>query len=272
MIEAAVVRALGQSGADRAGWEFIETGSSNLVVLAGDVAVRIARDPRSSVELRRTQGLIDRLPDLSFAVPRSLGPVVEHEGLAAVPTRRLVGTPHPARSGDPVRLRNLLDAVHSIDVSPLREWLARPRAFCGGPDWLRVMREQVIPRLPEDVRGEASERVSALATLDTPGLVLNHGDLAGSNVLWDGGRVTGVLDWDLAAEDDPAEDVASLAGWHGWDLAAQLADPDTVARAETFRRSFPLQVIAFALSHDRPAPEVERAIQRALPKLRDTTD
>lgn len=272
LIDAAVSAALGQSSTDRAEWEFIETGSSNLVVLAGDVAVRIARDPRSTIELRRVQGLVDRLPDLPFAVPRSVGPIAQYEGLAAVPTWRLIGTPHPARSGDPVKLRSLLDAIHSIDVAPLREWLAPRRAFCGGPDWLRVMTKKVITRLPEDVRAEASERVAALATLDPAVLVLNHGDLGGSNVLWNSGQVTGVLDWDLAAEDDPAEDLASLAGWHGWDLAPELADPATLARAKIFRRSFPLQIIAFAISHNRPPAEVDRAIQRTLPKLRDKTD
>lgn len=43
-----------------------------------------------------------------------------------------------------------------------------------------------------------------------------------------------MLDWDLAAEGDPAEDLASLAGWQGWDLAPQLADPDMRVRAEIF--------------------------------------
>lgn len=133
------------------------------------------------------------------------------------------------------------------------------------------MTDEVLPRLPDDVRDEAAKRVAALADLDSPVVALNHGDLAGSNVLWRDGRVVGVLDWDLAAEDDPAEDVASLAGWHGWGLVGQLADPETVARAEVFRRSFPLQIIAFQIVHDRPADELERAIQRALPALRATS-
>lgn len=84
--------------------------------------------------------------------------------------------------------------------------------------------------------------------------------------------MTGVLDWDLAAEEDPAEDLASLASWHGWQLAPQLADPCTLARAEVFRRFFPLQLIAFHLSSARPVAEVERLVQRVVRTLRDTPD
>lgn len=89
--------------------------------------------------------------------------------------------------------------------------------------------------------------------------------------MWHQGRVVGVLDWDLAAEDDPAEDLASLAGWHGWGLIRELADAETVARATVFRRSFPLQIIAFQIVHQRPEEEVERAIRRALPALRGSS-
>lgn len=255
---------------ERSEWEIIETGSSHVVVLAGAIAVRVARDESAGAELRRVQQLVDRLPELPFAVPRSAGPIVDHLGVIAVPTRRFVGEVHPPGSGDPAVLRRLLDAIHAVAVEPLRDWLAPPRSFAGGPLWLEVMTDEVLPRLPDDVRDEAAERVAAVAGLDSPVVGLNHGDLAGSNVLWRDGQVVGVLDWDLAAEDDPAEDLASLAGWHGWDLVGQLADPGTVARAEVFRRSFPLQIIAFRIVHDRPADELERAIHRALPALRAT--
>jgi aminoglycoside phosphotransferase (APT) family kinase protein len=95
----------------------------------------------------------------------------------------------------------------------------------------------------------------ALANLPDSDRSFNHGDLAGSNVLWSHGRVAGVLDWDLAAWDDPAEDVAALASWHGWALLPLIADPGTAARAAVFRRSFPLQIIAFAIINDRPEEE-----------------
>lgn len=248
----------------------VESGSSNVVVLAGDVAVRIARDAVAAGELRRVQALIDRLPELPLSVPRTLGPIVEHAGLSAVATRRLSGEPHPPGTGAAGPLRELLSVIHSVDVGPLRPWLAPRKAFCGGERWLEVMNEGVIPLLPPDVWATASERIRLLATLESPTLALNHGDLAGSNVLWREGRVVGVLDWDLCAEEDPAEDVASLAGWHGWSVIEELADPETIARANVFHRSYPLQIIAFHVLHGRSREEIDRAIRRALPALRRT--
>lgn len=107
----------------------VETGPSNIVVIAGEVAVRVARDRRAASELRRVQHLVDALPELPFAVPRSLGAVVEHASFAAVATRRISGDPHPPGSGDVGVLRDLLDAIRAVDVEPLRAWLAPREAI-----------------------------------------------------------------------------------------------------------------------------------------------
>ncbi|MGJ9403575.1 phosphotransferase [Arthrobacter sp. KK5.5] len=101
-----------------------------------------------------------------------------------------------------------------------------------------------------------------------PHKVLNHGDLAGTSVLWSGGAVVGVLDWDLASRDNPAGGIASLADWQGWQVASHLADKPTVQRAKVMSQSFPLQSIGFALTRNRPAEEVERTIGRAAERIR----
>jgi len=71
------------------------------------------------------------------------------------------------------------------------------------------------------------------------------------------------LDWDLTAEDDQADDVASLIGWHGWSLVNKVVDPETAARALVFRESFPLQIVAYNVLSDRPADELQRTVERA---------
>ena len=261
-VEALVHAALRGAAPPRDTWDIIETGSSNLVVLTGSAAVRIARGG-GGTDLRRVQELIDHLPGLPFDLPQSLGPIVEHHGLVAVATRRLRGDVHPPGGGNVRALRHLLDAIHGVDPAPLRTWLAPPRSFAGGAKWREVMDESVIPRLPAEVQDEARRRVDALQGLPRVRCTLNHGDLAGSNILWQEGRVTGVLDWDLTAEDDPAEDVASLAGWHGWDIVHELADAETVAHATVFRASFPLQIVAFTVVQERPDDEIDRAVLRA---------
>ena len=250
---------------------WVRTGSSSIVALGLRTAVRVARDPGSAPELLRAQRVVDALPDLPFALPCSVGPAATHDGVTAVPVRRLDGMSRAPGHADPGELRRLLVAIHTIDPSPLRDDLATPRAFYGGERWREVLADDVVPLLPAALRGPAAEVVDRLAAADADADAhiqsVGHGDLAGANVLWEGDRVVGVLDWDLASIEDPAEDVASLAGWHGWELAPTLAEPSTVARAALFRAVAPLTVVAFALLRGRPETEVARAVGRAVERL-----
>ena len=97
----------GESG-DPTDWHRVEHGSATLVLLCGRTAVRIARDRPAAAGLRRVQRLVDALPELPFQVPRSRGQIIERDGHVAAATERIEGTPHPAGSGDPHLLRELL--------------------------------------------------------------------------------------------------------------------------------------------------------------------
>jgi aminoglycoside phosphotransferase (APT) family kinase protein len=252
---------------DAAAWEWVRAGSSSLVVLSGDVAVRVARDDGAAADLRRSRDLVAALPSLPFAVARPIGEVAELDGVVAAAAARVPGTARPPGPADPAQLRALLDAIHGLDPHPLRAHLAPARAFFGGADWYAVLTEVAIPLLPVGVQDRARAAVDSLADLEHPEIAVNHGDLAGSNVHWEGERVVGVLDWDLAALDDPAEDVASLLGWHGWALGPQVADAATLARAEVFRAVSPLTVIGFAALRGRPEAEVDRLTARVAARL-----
>lgn len=263
--------AMTNAGEPATNGEWIESGSNTIVLLRGQTAVRVARQPTTSAGMLRSQALIDHLPNLPFDVPRSVGQSATLGGYLAIPTRRLQGDPHPPGRGDATVLRQLLTAIHGVDPTTIQPYLAEARAFTGGAAWEMVLRDEVIPRLAPEVRDTARSRVEALAQLDSPRLVVNHGDLAGSNVLWSGGKVAGVLDWDLTALDDPAEDIAALAWWHGWSLLAELTDPATAARAGIFRLTFSLQAVGFALINNRPDGELETTIARAEQDLRLTS-
>ena len=86
-ITAALVEQLLQdAGAPRdpAAWEWVRTGSSSLVVLAGDVAVRVARDSAAAGDLRRSRDLVASLPPLPFLLPIAPSPSLlawQHSGL-----------------------------------------------------------------------------------------------------------------------------------------------------------------------------------------------
>ena len=175
------------------------------------------------------QQLVDSIPDsIGFLLPWSVGPVVELDGFSAVATRLIPGRPCPAGEGDPGQLRNLLNSVSSIATEPLEGLLTEPLAFCGGSDWYRIQCEEVLPRLDREVRGRAADAVSALANLEPVREVFAHGDLGGHNVFWEGNRIVGVLDWDLASRSDRSTDLACIGVWNGWDKLPLIAGAATV--------------------------------------------
>lgn len=248
-------------------WTWIDHGSANLVVLVDDVAVRVNRSQHSALELLRTQRLVDHLPELPFALPRSLTAPVQVGDLVAIGQQRLRGAPHPGGHGDPDQLRLLLDALHSVHLESVREDLAPARSFMGGSRWREVMTNDAIPMLTPKARDAAHAAVDRLTALPPVADALVHGDLAGANVLWRDGHVCAVLDWDLASADDPAEDVAALGIWHGWESVTRATSADIVERAKAFAATYPIQLICFAIINGRPADELDRAIQRASAKL-----
>ena len=271
VVDDAVARALSGAGerVPRGGWRRVEHGSANLVVLAGRVAVRVARSADAASEALRAQRLIDALPALPFAVPRSAAPAIDDRaagGVVAIAQERVDGEPHPSGSGDPVELRRLLDTLRETDLAPLRRHLAHRHTFFGGEEGLRLMTGEAVTMLAPTARERARRAAEAFVGLAPQGDVLTHGDLAGSNVLWTGGAastVSGLIDWDLAAADDEAKDVAALATWHGWDLVAQIVPPEVTHRARVTAATYPLQLLCFAIAGCRPAEEIERALTRA---------
>lgn len=73
-----------------------------VVLLEGLAAVRITRDKFTGDQLRRRQELVDCIPrDIGFALPWSLGPIVEMDGLSAVATEFIRGSPCPVGEANP---------------------------------------------------------------------------------------------------------------------------------------------------------------------------
>lgn len=253
---------------------FVAQGGSHGAVVIPDVAVvRIARKPTAVALLPRRTELLRRLNsmDLPFAVPVPLTEVAEVDGHTVVALSWLPGSGLPRGTAvDPAQLVRLLDALRGIDLTLLDGLLGEPHEYAGGSRWPSLMLDEVVPRLPSDVRSDARRRIEDALALPAVAPSLVHNDLAGDNMHWSADhRLVGVLDWDLAQPFDPAIDAACLA-WYGWETVASAVPADTLRRAHTWYRTFGLEQVAFAVLNGEPEDSVARRCATAVAWLRRT--
>lgn len=234
----------------------------DVLVFPGTAVVRVARHAAAAAGLERRTALLGVLAtlDLPFAVPAALSPVRVVGADTAVALSWLPGAAGARGEVGPAELGRLLEAVAGADLAAVAPYLDVPHAYAGRERWHELLLTEAVPRLPERLRDEARRRVDDAAALApvTPRLV--HGDLAGDNVLLDDrGRVSGVLDWDLAAPFDPAVDVACLA-WFGWDEVRAVVDGATYDRARTWWRTFGIEQVVAAVLAGEPAATVDQHV------------
>ncbi|GHD07827.1 phosphotransferase family protein [Zhihengliuella salsuginis] len=285
-------------GPDWRGGRVAEGGQFHLVLVAeGRAVLRMARDAAQAADLVRRTALVDALAaQLPFPVPRSLTGVWSATGPdddgarraqpddggpgrvvpAAVVQEFIDGAAHEPHTGDAATLRELLEALAAVDIVPLRHLLAPPFAY-GGP-WTESKVAATLDALgghaPDAATGaaavvDAARVLAALREFDDVPASLVHGDLAGHNVHWVGGRISGILDWDLAAAWDPALNVAYLAAWHGRDLVGALArDADEARRARVWDGAMRLEVVYNATLRT-DAPDWPKLVRQAAPRLED---
>ncbi|WP_214318531.1 phosphotransferase [Nonomuraea sediminis] len=246
---------------DRA--RFVRGGMHDVVLLPGVASVRVSQRlsgaqamPRR-VEILRAVGAAG----LPFEVPEPLTPVVRFEERAAVALSWIEGTGLPEGEGDPGQIAGLLDALRELPVTPeLRALLPAPRVH--GDHWVRVLAEEVIPRLPGKWRVEAERWLAEAMALEAVPDSLVHGDLVGGNVHWsEDGKLIGVLDWDRAHLFDPAVDAAFM-GWHGWGNVRRAVDEGTYRRARVWDRLFGINILcAVFLLEGEPLANVDSYVE-----------
>jgi len=251
----------------RAPQRIVDEGSAYRVVLRGlEIAVRIARDSGTRALMEQRQHLVDALPPLGVRVPSSLTPVVTVGQRSAVGVVAVSGAPVMHGTVDGQELARLLTTLQRVDLGPLRPLLAPPLQFCGGTTWHRVQHELVIPRLRPEARDRARRAVDALHELPADETdVLSHGDLGGANLLWNDGRISGVIDWDLASASDRSTDIATLALWFGDQSMRVVATERDLERARIRQRTFALQQVAFSLLAQRAEHEIDDMVARVEP-------
>jgi Ser/Thr protein kinase RdoA (MazF antagonist) len=185
-------------------------GYHNLVSRAGDLVVRIEQRDIESVVWEH-----ELLAWLAEDIPEVVAPVAAADGSTLLATDGRVVSLLPFVDGTPrggLEAAELFARIHRRGA----DWPgARPRP--GRPGYADLDWERndwwdwsVVRKPPELVR--AFDRARAWVA-SAPELVVTpiHGDPAQQNVLWDGRRIAGVLDWEWSRLDWPALELANAA-------------------------------------------------------------
>jgi aminoglycoside phosphotransferase (APT) family kinase protein len=208
----------------------LRNGSSPFLLRSGDreVILRVVSAERAVETATEVAAMAcaARVAGGVLPVAELLGyDLAERTGNGLMLMARVPGTSMIPAEPDPERLRALgavAARISSIQLTPSPalpvrsgpiecEDFAGMRREHGASDLLRAAEAAVAATWPQDER---------------PGLV--HGDLWCGNTVWDGGRLTAVLDWDCAGVGPAGIDLCSLrcdAAWcHGIEAAENVLD------------------------------------------------
>jgi hygromycin-B 7''-O-kinase len=179
-------------------------GVANHVYLLGDdLVLRVPRSAATAADLRKEASII---PVAHAAGVRTPALVAFDDAVPCLVVERVPGTDLAGRPRTPGLLRQVgreLALIHRLDPPPvpvdaervapgtlLAELVAAGHLDAENADWLAACFAGLPP--PDDAR------------------VLIHGDLAPQNLIADGDRLTGIVDWGDAMLADPATDFAKL--------------------------------------------------------------
>jgi aminoglycoside phosphotransferase (APT) family kinase protein len=242
-------------------------GQNAVVVVGRDEVLRLPRTSDATARLDLTARLGYALgPRLPVPIPQ---PRVHWTEAGAISIeRRLPGEPFSKamvselpRGTQRLLARQLfefLHALHSIDLDALRAEVQLP-VVNPRDEWndlVRRARTALAVRWSATLEQRFLNEVAQFeATFDDDvGTTLRHGDFGGTNMLVDrdAAQMTGILDFELAAEGDPLYDYAS-ASTLGTVIAEELFDAAGLSasqrrRVTSYRASFPLQEALFAVA------------------------
>ena len=176
---------------------------------AGPLVLRVLRAHHDPAMVMREQAIQNALADQGYPAARVLHAALDPAplGAAFLLMERLPGT--PLMSTRPLGMdRPLLEAqlrLHALDPAPLARALGDAVTFEGYLAALERRRARAgLAGLAQPMQWLHEHRPSR----ESPPVIC-HGDLHPQNILVEGGRVSGVLDWPNAVIADAAFDVAS---------------------------------------------------------------
>jgi len=143
-------------------------------------------------------------------------------------------------------------------------------------DWHALFRDSFLER---EVYEAVYRRMLRLAAHCPEERALIHNDYQFENILAEGGRITGVIDWANALYGDPLYDVARLAWWSTWDGwwyddGAALLRDKTLAGVTLVRdergglvKGLPYRLDGQGVTIDRAAPDLGQHTAEVLREL-----
>ena len=138
--------------------------------------------------------------------------------------------------------------------------------------WFAV-REQLLPHMRQEARDQVRDNFERALSDDGLWQVepcLIHGDFGTGNILFDNGRISGIIDFSFCAFDDPAQDLGALLSSYGEAFIERFLRhyPELRAclpRARFFRGNYALIQALYGLrDHDQAAFEDGMAAFRAI--------
>jgi hypothetical protein len=174
-------------------------------VARNDVAERALGDELQALEAVRATGA----PSVLDGAPTPMG-LERVDGRATLMLTGLAGRPLYAAYHTPGHTSDA--RIVAADFTAAADWLARFQretaagAARVGPEFVRSFVDPVLARYRRDVGwddvedaffADVGERLRALDGTPIP-LAASHGDFWMGNLLLEGGRVTGVIDWEVA--------------------------------------------------------------------------
>ena len=138
-------------------------------------------------------------------------------------------------------LAGFLLALHAIPPGQIGLNERGDGARSAWVQYLRAFREQLFPHIRPDAR-LAVERDFAAALADAemwrfdPCLI--HGDFGAGNILFQDGRVSGIIDFSFCGPGDPAQDLGALIASYGDDFAERVFRHYPALRGHLTRAQF----------------------------------
>lgn len=248
LARARAMRALSECGLSTANLMRADS-VTNEVWLTNEYAVRVNRD--ASLRLYREAVLSQVLPpEVGYPVLVQHGGEVGSDWLVlervpGVPLSRAWPDMSPTARREAVRqLAERLKAVHATPCPRLDGLADAPHLLDPAPRGregvLRLLqaieKARSLPHVDQGILTDAAEMVSRLASSLDPfdANTIVHGDLAFENVLWDGSRITALLDFEFARPGPPDLDLDVLLRFVTLPQLHVAADYEAETKAEDY--------------------------------------